>query len=179
MKYTDPDGRALNFIIGAAVGAAVSASMNVVSQYATAKITGTTFQLDVGQTLAAAAGGAVAGALTSGASAVASLCYQPTAQVAMAVGGAIAGSAGSVVSTLVENGIKDEPLINGVKESAIIGAVAGGISGAFVPASKISYKAPPAYSRLTTASVTRDAIKELANGAKDEVITRSVKKVIE
>ncbi|HUW69155.1 MAG TPA: RHS repeat-associated core domain-containing protein, partial [bacterium] len=179
IKYTDPDGKAVNVLAGAFIGAVVSASMNVISQYASAKMSGSSFQLDVNQTLAAAAGGAVAGAITSGASAVASLCYQPTAQVATAVGGAIAGSAGSVVSTIVENGMGGKPLTDGVKESAVIGAIAGGVSSALVPAAKVLYRAPAPYTQITATSVARDTIKELGNGAKDEVITRSVKRALE
>jgi len=170
VKYTDPDGEAINFVAGAIIGATTGAALNVAGQYINAKITGQEFKLDVAQFGAAALGGAVAGAITSGTSAVASLVYQPVAaQAVMTVGGAVAGAAGGAVSTITENAMKGNDLSLNLKENVVIGTITGGISSATAPAPKTSHQIDKLniVRESTASAVKRETLKEGINLIKD------------
>ena len=176
VKYVDPDGEAINFVIGAVIGAATNAVINIAGQYFDAQITGQEFNIDLAQVGAAALGGAIAGAITSGTSAVASLTCQPLAQAVMATGGAFAGAAGNAVSTVAENAMKGNDLTQDLKENVIRGTITGGIAGASTTAPKVSHNIDKLgiLTSSTGSTLRREILKEGTNLAKDEGISRVV-----
>lgn len=185
MKYLDPDGRAVNFLAGAAAGAIVSGIIDVSFQLATNG--GDFSKIDGARLAGAIVGGAVAGAITSGGSAVASLCTGVAAKSMMIATGAAAGGIGNGVGTVTQN-LTDNNVstkaFDGVPESVAIGTIAGTVTGLRTSAPKISAFAPSYVTNKTlplSAAVkagTVSGVKELANGTLDFLQNKGVETII-
>jgi hypothetical protein len=185
VKYVDPDGNA--FVIpaivaivlkSAAIGAAVSGVIDIAKQALSSIGSSGGVNLDLKQTAAAMAGGAVAGAITGGAGVGASLLEPVAAKAVVAAGGAVAGGTGSATTTVIDNASHGRPLSNNLVENTVVGTVAGTISGTTAKAPSVSYNAPTSYNPITVQSFVREAGKEILNGVKDDFITRGTQEVL-
>jgi hypothetical protein len=185
VKYTDPDGRAINFLGGAAAGAIVSGIIDVGFQLTTNG--GDFSKIDVARLAGAIVGGAVAGTITSGGSAVASICTGFAAKGVMVATGAAAGGIGNGVGRILQN-LTDNNVstsaFDGVPESVAIGTIAGTVTGLRTSAPKISAFAPsyvtnkplPLSSAVKAGIVS--GVKEIANGTLDYLQNKGVEAII-
>jgi RHS repeat-associated protein len=110
----DPNGEFWHIVAGAAIGALIGGGVEAARQYiATGKVE------DWGRVGAAAAGGAVAGALTAAV---------PAAGFAAVMGmGAASGVAGGATTRLVESGGKSAGTLSDVVGDAVVGAATAGL----------------------------------------------------
>ncbi len=128
----DRDGQFWHIAAGAALGAVVGGGIEAIRQYAT-----TGKVEDWGRVGAAAAGGAVSGAVTAANPAV--------GLAGVMTVGAASGAAGGVTERLVASGGKDAGTITDVLVDAAVGAAtAGVVKGASAALKKIRPPRPPA-----------------------------------
>jgi hypothetical protein len=153
------------------ISAGVSGVINIGKQAIISSLSPGGFQLDIGETGAAMAGGFVAGAITGGTGAGASLLGPITSKAVVTTGGSFAGGAGSATTTVIDNLIHGKPIAENLEENVKVGMIAGTISGATTKAPPVAYKTPVPYEPVTAQSIKREVIKELWNGVKDEGIT--------
>ncbi|MET0413757.1 MAG: RHS repeat-associated core domain-containing protein, partial [Polyangiaceae bacterium] len=133
---SDPDGNFWHIAVGAGVGAVLGGSIEAARQYAaTGRIE------DWGRVSAAAAGGAVAGAIQS--------ALPGTGAVAMLAIGGSSGAAGGLAQRLVASGGKSAGTLSDVVVDATIGgATAGVLRGASVALRNASVRPPVASGRV-------------------------------
>ena len=184
-NYDDPTGMTINFFTGAIAGAVVSGAINLAVQL---KSNGGDLSRINGKQLATAmAGGAIAGALTSGASAVASLTMGGAQVALMTAGGAVAGAAGSGVTTVLNNAVEGKNLTTNLKQNMIAGAVAGGAVASISSAITVSTtggvgllppSTPTTKVPITIISGTVAAGKEIISGAAETIIYDNVEEII-
>jgi RHS repeat-associated protein len=137
LKFTDPDGNAVFVPILIAIaktglmGAGVSGAIDIAKQALSSLLSPEGFKLDIKETGAAIAGGFIAGAITGGTGVGVSLLKPLAAKGgAFIAGNAIAGATGSTVATIIDNTSHGRPASENLKENAVIGTIAGTISGA-------------------------------------------------
>jgi hypothetical protein len=189
LKYTDPDGKAINFIAGAIAGAVVSGVIDTIFQLAENK--GDISKINGARLAGAVVGGAVAGAITSGGSAIASITTSTVAKGVVVVTGTVAGAIGNGAGTITQNtfdgDVNTKPM-DGVGESMVRGSIAGTVGGAWnvvrgnVP--NVSYKAssyvterPQASSSMEKAVVI-SAARALGEGFRDAGVDKFLDKTI-
>ena len=134
MKYTDPDGRVANFIIGAFIGATVGAVTSIAVQTTVNMIknggdlNAAINDVDLKSVGTAALSGAISGAITGGISEV-STVYNSVKAV-KAVVNAGANIVGTTAGTLVDNAGHNQKLSKNLVRNNIIAGGAGILSAA-------------------------------------------------
>jgi hypothetical protein len=153
-----------------------------------AKNGGDISKINVAELAGAVAGGLVSGAITSGGSAVASICTSVAAKGVMVATGAVAGAAGGAVGQVTQNLADGDPntkLMDNVGTSIAVGTIAGVAGGTLTKAPSISYKAPSyvasrpqAPSAAAKAAIVSTA-KTVGEGVRDTLLTEGTKQIIE
>ena len=134
VKYTDPDGRVANFIIGAFIGATVGAVTSIAVQTTVNMIknggdlNAAINDVDLKSVGTAALSGAISGAITGGISEV-STVYNSVKAV-KAVVNAGANIVGTTAGTLVDNAGHNQKLSKNLVRNNIIAGGAGILSAA-------------------------------------------------
>ena len=122
VHYIDPDGKVINVVVGAALGATVASSISVLNQLAT------TGNVDLKELAVAAGAGAVSGALAGTGIGLAG----------QMIGNAIIGGMSETANILIDNNgsIEKQDLL-AIAESSAIGALSGLAGGSGANANKV------------------------------------------
>ncbi|MFP3040750.1 hypothetical protein LQZ19_02905 [Treponema primitia] len=189
IKYTDPDGKAINFLAGAIAGALVSGGINVAFQLASnggdiSKINGT-------ELAGSMVSGAVAGAITSGGSAIASVTTGIASRAVVIATGTVAGAIGNGVDTITQNvfdGDTSTAPMDGIGPSLIRGGIAGTVGGLINVAHgdipNVSVKAPsyitnrPEATSAATKAAVISTTRAVGEGARDAGINILLERTI-
>lgn len=127
--YIDPTGLSPTIFAGAVAGGLISISVDFMIQYYSAISNGQEFSWDILQAISAFTGGALAGAMTSGASIGASLLHGSGQIAAMTVASGISGSVGSGTSTLMNNAFDGNDLGSNLSLNMLGGAIGSTFTG--------------------------------------------------
>ena len=195
VKYVDPDGNALNFLVGAAIGAVVGFTTETTIQtykayyaspsedrsWSSATVNAFTNSSSRNKIIASTAGGCVTGAISTGASSVATVTTA-NAKLAQIAISATSNAVGSASSKIVENTLNDEKITNGLATSATIGFISGATAGALLPvgSSSAGYhdltnkKFNMLYSNVAKDFTTKAVRASMGGQIFDDVVTASI-----